>query len=591
MNTRINLSAIPENPGVYMMIDNLNNIIYIGKAVNLKNRIKSYFQNNKDDKTKSLVENIHNIDYIITDNEIEALILESTLIKKFKPKYNILLKDNKELPYIKITIKDKYPKILEAKKITNDGSKYYGPYHNLSTMHEIKNLIEKLFPVKNCDIPVYKDRPCLYYHLNQCLAPCINYVSSEEYKSMIDKVCELLEGKTKSIIKELNSKMNVYSENLQFEKAAEIRDNINLLNKYFDKQKIISNPDDFYDVIGYHIDFNHIVLQVFQIREGKIINKINFDYQYDNENINDLLSNFIFNYYNKTQNFPNEIIINDLPSDIDILQSWLYSISNKKIKFTLPKKSDKRKILDMVNKNCHLYLENLKKNNEFLVSKKGPHELKEYLNLTCLPTIIEAFDISHIQGTNTVASMIVFENGKVKKSGYRKFKLSIEGNPNDFASMYEVIKRRYSKVSKENIPDLILIDGGKGQLNSALQALKDINFTYKNIIAIAKKQEEIFLPNQKESIILPKNSFALKLIQNVRDEAHRFAITFHKNLRNNKMLKSLLDDIKGIGPKRKKFLIENFENISNLSNLSLEELVKIGKLPLNVAKELYNKLR
>lgn len=593
MSINLDLSAIPENPGVYLMFDSDNNIIYIGKAVNLKNRVKSYFQNNKDDKTRALVSNIFNIDYIVTDNEIEALILESTLIKKIKPKYNILLKDDKELPYIKITMKDKYPQIIHAKRIINDGSKYYGPYYNLSTMYEIKNLIEKLFPVKNCDVPVYKDRPCLYYHLNQCLAPCIDYVSSEKYKEMISSVCDFLDGKTKNIINSLNSKMEKYAENLEFEKASEMRDNIKLLRKYLDKQKIISKPEDFYDVIGYYHELNHIVLQVFQIREGKLINKVNFDYEYNNQNMSELFSNFIFNYYEKTQNFPNEIIIDILPNDIDILKSWLFSKSSKNIKFTIPQKSYKRDLLNMVNKNCNLYLENLNKNHEFLVAKKGVYELKEYLGLENLPLRIEGFDISHIQGTNTVASMVVFENGKPKKSDYRKFKISIEGKPNDFASMYEVVKRRYSKVKEEelHIPELILIDGGKGQLSSAIEALKDIKFKYKNIISLAKKQEEVFLPNKKDSILLPRESFALKLIQKVRDESHRFAITFHRNLRNNKMTKSILDEIKGIGIKRKKLLIEKFPSIDDLSNASIDDLVKIGKLPLNTAQELYNKLR
>jgi len=593
MSVNFDLSSIPENSGVYLMFDKDNNIIYIGKAINLKNRINSYFKNNKDEKVKSLVSNISNIDYIITDNEIEALILENTLIKKFKPKYNILLKDDKELPYIKITVKDKYPKILPAKKILNDGSKYYGPYYNLSKMYEIKNIIERLFPVKNCDIPVYKDKPCLYYHLNQCLAPCISYVSSEEYREMINNVCNFLEGKTENIINDLNYKMQKYSDNLEFEKASEIRDNIKLLRKYLDKQKVISNPEDFYDVIGYYYETNHIVLQLFQIREGKLINKINFDYEYNNQKIDELLSNFIFNYYEKTQNFPNEIIIETLPSDITILKKWFISKFGKNIEFTIPKESHKRELLNMVNKNCQLYLDSLNKNHDFLVSKKGIYELKEYLGLENLPLRIEGFDISHIQGTNVVASMVVFENGKPKKSDYRRFKISIEGKPNDFASIYEVIKRRYLKVKNENlyIPELILIDGGKGQLNSALESLRDINFKYKDIISLAKKQEEIFLPNKKDYIILPRNSFALKLIQKVRDEAHRFAITFHKNIRNTKMIKSILDDVKGIGNKRKKFLIDTFETIDNIKNASIEDLVKIGKLPLNIAQELYNKLR
>lgn len=592
----INLDPLPEKSGVYLMYDINEIVIYVGKAINLKNRVKSYFQSNKDhtEKTKALVSNIVRYDFIVTDSETEALILENTLIKKFKPKYNILLKDDRYYPYIKVTIKDPYPQVLPAKKIEKDGAKYYGPYPTMSAMYEVKYLIERMFPVKFCETPVYKDRPCLYYHLKQCLAPCIAWVESEKHKKMIDEVCLFLEGKTGDVTEKMKLDMEKAAEHLDFERAAYLRDLIKSLLKYMEKQKIITTPDVNQDIIGVFYEDNVVSCQLFQVREGKLNGKIDFNYTLNEEQVEeDFISTFITNYYSKTENIPNEVVIEKTPNDIEIVEKWLSEKKGRKVKITQAQKGMKKEMLNMVVKNAEIHLQKLKSDQSFQISKNGVLELKDYLSLGFLPRKIEGFDISHTQGSNTVASMVVFENGKPKKSEYRKFKINFaEGEPNDFASMYEVIYRRYKRVLEENLerPDLILIDGGKGQLSSAMKALEDLNYPYKAVISLAKRLEEVFLPNTKDPINIPEKSFALKLLKHVRDESHRFAITFHRSLRSKSMIKSLLDDVAGIGDKRKKHLIDVFGSVSTLKESSIKDLVEKGKLPEKVAVELYNKL-
>lgn len=594
--SNINLTPLPDKPGVYIMYGKNNTVIYVGKAINLKNRVKSYFQNrDQGEKVKALVSNIIKYDYIITDNEVEALILESTLIKKFKPKYNILLKDDKELPYIKITLKDKYPQVLPCRRMVKDGSKYYGPYPTSSAMNEIISLVEKMFPVKFCEVPVFKDRPCLYYHMNQCLAPCISWVEPEKYKKMISEVCLFLDGKIGNSVEKLTEEMEKAAERLDFERAAVLRDTIRSLARYMEKQKIVTSSGTEHDVIGTYIQNEIICCEIFQVRDGKLTGKLDFHYRFtEDEKLDEFISTFITDYYQKTENIPVEIIVEKLPSDYEIIEKWLSEKRAKKVKFTEPVKGHKKQLLDMTVKNAVAYMERLESDHSFLVSKSGVLELKKYLNLPYLPLRIEGFDISHTQGKNTVASMVVFENGKPRKSEYRKFKINYsEGEPNDFASMYEVIYRRYKRVMGENLeePDLILIDGGKGQLGAAIKAINDLNYQYKGIIGLAKRLEEVFLPGEKVPVILSENSFGLKLLQQVRDEAHRFAVTFHRKLRGQKMLKSFLDDIHGIGSVRKKMLIEKFGSLDKLNEISLNDLIEIGKLPKNIAEELYNKLK
>ncbi|MBC7475431.1 MAG: excinuclease ABC subunit UvrC [Candidatus Sericytochromatia bacterium] len=590
----INLASLPEKPGVYIMYNQENTVIYIGKAINLKNRVRSYFQNrDQGEKVRAMVYNIDHYDYIVTDNEVEALILESTLIKKFKPKYNILLKDDRELPYIKITLKDKYPKILPCRKMIKDGSKYYGPFPTMSSMYEVKALVERMFPVKSCDVPVYKDKPCLYYHLKQCLAPCISWVSTEEHRKMVNEVGLFLEGKAGNSVEKLTLDMEKAAERQDFERAATLRDLVKSLVRYMEKQKIVTDPGVDQDIIGTYVENDIICCEIFQVRNGKLIGKIDFNYEY-NENIplEEFISTFITNYYQKTENLPLEVIVEKEPLDFEIIEAWLSEKKGKKVRINQPYKGRKKELMELVIKNAMAFMDRLKSDHSFNVSRTGVIELKKYLNMNVMPRKIEGFDISHTQGTNTVSSMVVFENGKPKKSEYRKFKINFsEGEPNDYASMYEVIYRRYKRVLMEGLeqPDLILIDGGKGQLSSAIKALDDLSYPYKAVIGLAKRLEEVFIPDSKTPIILKDNSYALILLQQVRDEAHRFAIDFHRKLRGQKMTKSFLDDISGIGSVRKKKLMETFGSMDKISKASLNDLVNIGKLPKNIAEELHTK--
>ena len=373
-----------------------------------------------------------------------------------------------------------------------------------------------------------------------------------------------------------------------------MRDLIKSLSRYLEKQKIVTSPGIEHDIIGTFIENGTICCEIFQVRDGKLVGKLDFNYSFaENEKLEEFISTFLPNYYQKTDNIPTEILLETLPNDFQIIETWLSEKRRKKVKLAVPVKGNKKQLMELVIKNAMIYLERLKSDHSFQVSKSGVIELKKYLNLTNMPIKIEGFDISHMQGKNTVASMVVFEDGKPKKSEYRKFKINFsEGEPNDFASMYEVVYRRYRRVLDEGLerPDLILIDGGKGQLSSALKALDDLKYPYKGIIGLAKRLEEVFVPGQKQPIILPENSFALKLIQHVRDEAHRFAITFHRSLRAKSMVKSFLDDVPGIGATRRKKLIEKFGSLENLYDLSLEEIMNKGELPKNVAEKLFKKL-
>ena len=592
----INLTSLPEKPGVYLMYNSEDTVIYVGKAINLKNRVRSYFQNrDQGEKVRRMVANIHRYDYFVTTNEVEALILESTLIKKFKPKYNILLKDDRELPYIKVTFKDAYPKILPCRRMIKDGSKYFGPFPTMSAMYEVKSLVERMFPVKSCDVPVYKDRPCLYYHLKQCLAPCISWVSSKEHKDMVNEVCHFLEGNIEGSVEKLTQDMLKAAEREDFERAANLRDVVKSLQRYTEKQKIVTAPGTEQDILGLYIENDIICCQIFQVRNGKLTGKINFHYEYNPEKnkIDEFVGTFLTEYYQKTDGIPLEVIVQFMPMDDEIIEAWLSEKKGRKVKLIQPQKGHKKEMLDLVVQNAEEYSRRLKSDHTFQVSKTGMIEIKKYLSMDNLPRKIEGFDISHIQGKNTVASMVVFEDGKAKKSEYRKFKINFsEGEPNDYASMYEVIYRRYKRVMENNLdqPDIILIDGGKGQLSSAIKALDDLAYPYKTVIGIAKKLEEVFTPESKYPIILKDNSFALKLLQHVRDESHRFAINFHRSLRDKQMTKSALDEIQGIGKVRKKQLMEIYGSVKKISEATIDDLIKTGKLPQNVAKVVYDAL-
>lgn len=585
------LENLPANPGVYQFFDKSQKIIYVGKAKNLRNRVRSYFQNGiTSPKTLAMVSKVEDLQLIVTDSEVEALVLENNLIKEYKPRYNINLKDDKSFPYIRVT-NEPYPQIYPTRNIEKDGSKYFGPYTEVKSMKNSLRLINKIFKIRSCKyfiddevIEKKKIKVCLDYHIKKCDGPCEGLISQVDYNSMVNQVIKLLRGKTEDLIAELNSEMNSAASNLNFEKAAEIRDKIDQLKVYSSKQKIVTNDFIDRDIIGCASEGKDVSATILNVRNGKLVGKRQFNLTADaNEELDQIYSAVIRFYYSEFVEIPKEIVVEVQPFDYDTLLEWFKQKESKEPKFIIPqRKSETKSLLEMCRQNA---IHQLKEIQLQRMKKEGnvPYvlaALKRDLRLKNIPNRIECFDISNLQGTDTVASMVVFVDGKPKKSEYRKFIINEVDGPNDFASMMEVIKRRYSRVVEENQtpPDLIMVDGGKGQLSSAIKILKEINLANFEIIGLAKRLEEVFLPEHSEAQTIPRTSSSLKLLQHIRDEAHRFAITFHRQRRDKRTFTTELTEIKGIGDKVAAKLLTEFENLDLIKNASLEELAKvIGK--------------
>ena len=554
------IKLVPEQPGCYIYYDKDGEIIYVGKAKNLKRRVYSYFHKQHDSvKTNVLVSQIEKLEYIITDSEVEALILESHLIKEHKPRYNILLKDDKKYPYFLITDED-FPRIqvVRKKNLNPDKGRFYGPYTDVGAMYATLEFLKKLFPLKQCKTPKFSNRPCLYYHIGKCLAPCQGKVTPEEYQKLIHQVELFLSGKQTELLKQIQLQMQKYAESEQFEKAAKMRDSYLDLQKTLERQKVVyENTKLNEDIIAVLYEDGILAIVILMIREGRLIDKKDFTYFVDNIDKTEYFETFFRDYYTGLKlEYPDKIISKDLEEvgDKELYEDWLRVISGKKITINYAKgggKSKYKELYELAVKNAANVLENarIKKMAQIRddFNEVGSY-LAEKLHLTNFPNRIECYDISHIQGTNTVASMVVFQNGLPKKSAYRKFKVrSTEGKPDDFLSMKEVLSRRLSRLGepKWEKPDLIIIDGGKGQLSSVMQIVEDMGIKVGeggiDFVSLAKREEEVFLPHQSESILLPRDSNALYLIQRIRDEAHRFAITFHRDLRSKSAVKKLKD--------------------------------------------------
>lgn len=583
------LKLLPTNPGVYLMKNEQAKIIYVGKAINLKNRVKSYFQSSKNHspKVKSMVEKICDFEYIITANEIEALILECNLIKKYRPKYNISLRDDKTYPYIKVTLNEDYPTVSITRKILKDGAKYFGPYTSAGAVHEVLNLLKKLFQIRSCR-QMNTKRPCLEFHIKRCLAPCTGRVAKSEYREMIKSLCLFLEGRNEVVLKELTSRMQIAAENFQFELAAKLRDQVLAIEKISAKQNIIIGSGD-QDIIGLARKADEACIQIFFIRSGKMIGRDHFLLNgTEDETDSALLNAFLEQYYNKATFIPKEIL---LPAEIEneeILSAWLSQKKNGKVSFGLPQRGVKKEMVLMANDNAVVVLEEqMIKNSAGLEQTVGAmKDLGRYLRMEKELKRIECFDISHIQGSETVASMVVFSNGAPDKQEYRRYKLkSVEGKPDDFKSMQEVVGRRYRQ-SDGIMPDLIIIDGGKGQLNSALEIIRALGHYQIPVVGLAKQFEYVFLEGQSEPVILPPNSKALYLIQRIRDEAHRFAITYHRKLRHKRNLVSVLDHIEGIGPTRRKALWDAFGSIAEIKKAKITDLTAVPGISENIANNI-----
>ena len=587
---REKLKLLPDNPGVYIMKDAAGKIIYVGKAVVLKNRVRQYFQSqrNHTPKVRAMVAKVADFEFIMTASEVEALILECNLIKKHRPRYNISLKDDKSYPYVKVTLQDDFPRVFLTHRIRKDGARYFGPYTNVTAVHESLKLLRRLFPLRNCK--TLQDRPCLEYHIKRCLAPCAGKISKEEYDGMIRSVLMFLEGRTVDVEKELEYRMKKAAEAYPFELAARLRDQLAAVRKVAEKQNIVTGAGD-QDAIGMARSEIGVCVQVFFIRSGKMIGREHFLLQgSEDESDEALLAAFLQQYYHRATFIPREILLPMDLAEVSLLETWLAEKKGAKVQLLVPQRGTKHDIVAMAASNAEKFLSDeaarIRQANAQTLG--AVEELGRYLGLKNPPNRMECFDISHIQGSETVASMVVFEGGLPKKSDYRRFKInSTEGKPDDFLSMREVTQRRYGDLPESELPDLIVIDGGKGQLSSALEIIRGAGHKDVPVVGLAKQFELVFREGESDPVVLPRHSQALYLIERIRDEAHRFAITYHRNLRGKRNLVSVLDHIVGIGPARRKSLWSTFGTIAKIKAASVDELAQAPGMNRPAAEAVY----
>ena len=613
-NIQEELKKLPDSPGVYIMHDANDTIIYVGKAIILKNRVRSYFREsaNHSPKIAKMVSLVERFEYIVTDSELEALVLENNLIKEHKPKYNTMLKDDKTYPYIKVTVADTYPRILFSREMKKDKSKYFGPYTSAGAVKDTIELINKLYKLRTCNRKLPKDagkeRPCLNYHIHQCKAPCQSWISPEEYRKQVEEALEFLNGNYGKILKELQQKMEKCSENLEFEEAASYRDLLESVRQIAQKQKITDSEGEDRDVIALAKDEQDAVVQVFFVRSGKLIGREHFymtNVSEDSEG--QILSSFVKQFYAGTPFVPKELLLQEEIEETEVISKWLSEKRGNKVWIRFPKKGTKEKLVDLAGRNAAMVLSQDK---ERIKREEGRTigAVKEIATLLGIDRILrmEAFDISNISGFENVGSMVVYEKGKPKKSDYRKFKIKSVSGPDDYGCMKEVLTRRFvhgmeesRELKEKNIeeqfgsftkfPDLLLMDGGKGQVNIALQVLDELKLNIP-VCGMVKDDNHrtrgLYFNNQE--IPIDKHSEGFKLITRIQDEAHRFAIEYHRSLRSKEQVHSVLDDIPGIGPSRRKILMKAFVNIGDIKEASVEELAGIPGIPLNVAKDIYS---
>ena len=576
------LKLLPDSPGVYLMKDARGKIIYVGKAIVLKNRVRQYFQSsrNQSPKVRAMVSHVVDFETIMTANEVESLILEANLIKKHRPRYNIRLKDDKSYPYVKVTVQEEYPRVFITRRVLRDGARYFGPYTNVTALRDSLKLLKRLFPLRTCR--TMPDRPCLEYHIKRCLAPCVGKVTEEDYRAMIRAVLLFLEGRTDDVERELEHRMALAAEAYHFETAARLRDQLAAVRKAAERQNIVTGAGD-QDAIGMARSAAGVCMQIFFIRSGKMIGREHFLLRGSEEESDaDILRAFLEQYYDQATFVPREVL---LPHAIDaaeqeIIERWLAERKGGgKVILLTPQRGTKRDIVLMATGNAEKFLadEETRRSLADEQTLGAVEELGRYLGLKKTPYRMECFDISHNQGQETVASMVVFEGGMPKKSDYRRFKIrSAEGKPDDFLSMREVTTRRYVGLPADELPDLIIIDGGKGQLSSALEIIRN-EAGHKDvpIVGLAKQFELVFTEGNPEPVELPRRSQSLYLIQRIRDEAHRFAITFHRKLRGKRNLVSVLDHIVGVGPKRRQSLWTHFGTLDKIKAASVDELAAV----------------
>ena len=596
------LKEVPDRPGVYQMKDETGEIIYVGKAKSLRKRVRSYFRKgNHTFKTRLLIDHIDDFDFIVTDNEVEAYILEASLIKKYQPKFNIRLKDDKTYPYIKVTTDEDFPRIYKTRLVKKDGAEYYGPFADINAIYKTIKVLKNLFSLRTCKREIKEgepyDRPCLNYHIDKCHGPCISEISRDEYRELVDRVCLFLSGRQTELIDLIEDKMYQASEENDFEGAAEYRDQMQALKEISKQQKVLSTQNVDRDIMALvQGEGDRACVQLLLVRNGRLMGQ-----EYcilegaEDKKEREVMGSFLQQFYEQSPQIPDEILVNTDFSYGELLKDRLRQKKGRKVKFHSPSRGEKKRMVEMAERNAR---QNLKKNEiRHKYRKKRTVEavkqLADELDLEIDPSYIEGFDISNIQGTDPVASLVVFRDGTASKKDYRRFKIKTVEGPDDFAMMQEVVERRYSRLLREEkeLPDLILIDGGKGQLNAAYEVLSGLGLEDLSVIGLAKKEEEVFLPGRKEPIIIPDRSPALHLLQRVRDEAHRFAVNYHRKLRSRRLTHSLLDKIPGVGSKRRQALLQHFGSLGEIKKANIGELKEVKGISGKTARKIRDFLR
>jgi excinuclease ABC subunit C len=600
------LAQLPSSPGVYIMRDAKGAILYVGKAVSLHNRVKSYFNSpsSQTPKTQRLVELINDFEFFVVSSEQEALILELNLIKRYWPPYNVLLKDDKTFPYLKIKSGEEFPKLHITRRLEEDGSRYFGPFASIHSLRRTLDVLKRAFPLRSCTKPIQPDknrRPCLNYHIKQCLAPCNGNIDRRDYQRIIDQLVLFLEGKHETITRALKKKMEEAAGSMNFELAARIRDQLQSIRDVMEGQTIAMKVRGEQDVIAFASENDQACVQVFMIRNGKLIGRESFTLKgTNNEDPQQILSSFVKQFYSSSPYIPSLLLLQYPVDEKDVIEKWLSDKKGGSVSIEIPLRGKKRQLMDIVVENARQGLEQLKIKQLAIPSTltEALTGIQKQLKLNAYPARIEGYDISNIQGTDAVGSMVVFAEGKPQTSSYRRFKIKTVEGANDYAMLQEMLKRRFKRAvsddaesqSWRNMPDLVLIDGGKGQLNAALDVMRELGINTIPLAGLAKENEEIFLPGQSVPLVLPASAPELKLLQRLRDEAHRFAITYFQNVHKKRTFTSALDEINGIGPKKKKALIKQFGTIQNIRQASVEELAAVTGINRNLAMKIKERL-